>query len=106
MGQLRLESGKNTRKLDMGTQRPPNPTLGLYDHSIFVPSLGILVCLKKIFFFPLSALNSSAKKKPKTKKGVGRGSGTIQSQGQILFWKALLSTLVGPEYIASPVFTV
>ena len=28
----------------------------------------------------------------------------MQSQSQILFWKALLSTLVGPEYKESPVF--
>ena len=59
---------------------------------------------KKHFFFPLSALNSSTKEKLKTNKGVGRGSGTIQSQSQILFWKASLSILVGPEYIGSPVF--
>ena len=74
MGKLRLESGRKTKKLDMGIQRPPNPTLGLYDHSIFVLYLGILVCLKKNPPPPpLSALNSSAKKKPKPKKNEWEG---------------------------------
>lgn len=65
--------------------------------------LNVDMCFNNLFHF-LHWITVLTRKQIDQKKK--KGSGHIYTQSQILLWKPLLSTLVGPEYIKSPVFIV